>query len=237
MLYGVASIIQAVGARQVVASSGFDPLLLLTLLRRPAFVTALALMLCGFLLHLVALRTLPLYLAQSAIAASLAVTAVLSVTVYGENLNRREWSAVAAVVGGLALLPTAGGGALGLLAGRGYAVVGVSGRLLPAIGPGLITSPITYTLGFGGLLAFLLYSQALQRGSVTTVTGPMIAVQTAAPALIGVLLLGDQVRDGLAVVAVAGFALAAFGTLSLVRFEQADELSPVAAEPPASGTP
>lgn len=283
VIYGVASIFQAVGSRQVEASRGFDPLLLVALLRRPAFVASLVLMMIGFLLHLVALRTLPLYLAQSAIAASLAVTAVLSVTVYGEKLSRREWGCVGAVVAGLALLTASGGDAgdapadradeialvitillivvaamaaarvysrastavLGVLAGLGYAVVGVSGRLLPDIGPDLITSPITYTLGFGGLLAFLLYSQALQRGSVTTVTGPLIAVQTAAPALIGVILLGDQVREGLAVVAVVGFALAAYGTLSLVRFEQVDEgppadpdgFRPGSAEPQAPGTP
>lgn len=257
VIYGGASILQAMGSRQVQASAHFDPLLVFVLLRRPAYVASLVMMCTGFLLHLVALQHLPLYLAQSVIAASLAVTAVLAVTVYGERLHGTEWAAVAAVIGGLALLTAAGGTAgsdtatpalklalvlivgiivaggvvaarvhtrsgtasLGLLAGLGYAVVGVSGRVLPPIGLGMLGSPVLYTLGLGGGLAFLLYSQALQRGAVTTVTGPMIAVQTAVPSLVGVLLLDDAVRSGWGVVALAGFALAAAGTLVLVRFE------------------
>lgn len=257
VIYGVASILQAMGSRSVRASAGFDPLLLLVLLRRPAYLASLVLMASGFLLHLVALRHLPLYLAQCTIAGSLTVTAVLAVSVYGERLRGSEWSAVAAVTGGLVLLSAAGGSAgsdvataglrlalvlcvafiviagmlaarvhtragtagLGLLAGLGYAVVGVSGRVLPPVGTGLFTSPVGYTLAAGGGLAFLLYSQALQRGSVTTVTGPMIAVQTAVPSLVGIVLLDDAVRPGWALIALAGFALAAAGTLVLVRFE------------------
>jgi hypothetical protein len=72
-------------------------------------------------------------------------------------------------------------------------------------------------------LAFLLYSLALQRGSVTLATTPMIALQTVTPAAAGVFVLGDAVRSGWYAPAVGGFALSAIGSLVLVRFESVKE--------------
>ena len=80
---------------------------------------------------------------------------------------------------------------------------------------------MTYALPLSGALAFLLYSLALQRSSVTVATAPMIVVQTAGPAVVGVLLLGDAVRSGWAVGALVGFVLTAVGAITLVRFEDA----------------
>ena len=45
------------------------------------------------------------------------------------------------------------------------------------------------------MLAFLLYSSAMQKGSVTVTTAALVVPQTAVPALVGTLLLGDQVRE------------------------------------------
>ena len=78
---------------------------------------------------------------------------------------------------------------------------------------------MTYVLAFSGVLAFLLYSSAMQKGSVTVTTAALVVPQTAVPALVGTLLLGDQVREGFGALAVVGFVLALLGAVGLARFE------------------
>jgi drug/metabolite transporter (DMT)-like permease len=262
VLFGVAAILQAIGSRKVPTGSELDPRNLVhfvgALIRQPAFLGALALNLTGFGLHFVALRLLPLYLAQAGIAASLVVTALLATRVIGDRLSAVEWTAVGAVCVGLGLLAVSAGDAgdsakhqalsvglivglvviavsglvasrsrhaiatavLGVLAGLGFAGVAISARLLQDGSVGeLLRGPTTYTLPVSGGLAFLLYSLALQRGTVTVATAPMITLQTATPAAVGVLLLGDAVREGWYAAAVGGFVVTAIGALILVRFE------------------
>ena len=258
VVFGGSSILQAVGSRKVDSSDNLGPRLALALLRQPAFVAALLLNLVGFLLHLVAVRTLPLFLAQGGIAASLVITALLAVRVFHDQLSSTEWVAIVAITVGLALL-TASAGVTGddratpqlevaafavigvmvvgglvagrangpaaavtlsVLAGLGFSNTAVSSRLLPGLSvPDLLTEPIAYALPVSGALAFLLYSQALQRSSVTVATAPMLVLQTAAPAVLGVALLGDVVRPGWELGAVAGLLLTAAGASVLVRFE------------------
>lgn len=266
VVFGGSSILQAIGSRRVSDDPGVDSGLSARtagrLLSQPAFLAALLLNVLGFLLHLIAVRALPLFLAQAGIAASLAVTALLAVRVFGDRLSRTEWGAIAAVCLGLALLTAAAGetgqqratgasstalfavagvlvlgglaatrvrgsaaaAALSLLAGTGFASTAVAARLLPELTVStLLASPVAYALPLSGALAFLLYSLALQRSSVTVATAPMIVVQTAGPAVVGVLLLGDEVRSGWAVGGAAGFVLTAVGATALVRFEGARE--------------
>jgi len=269
VLFGVASILQAVGSRKVPTESELDPRRLggfvAALLKQPAFLGALVLNLAGFALHFVALRHLPLYLAQAGIAASLVVTALLATRLMSDELSALEWSAVFAVCVGLGLLAVSAGGAgdsarhhgltigvivglaviavlgalasrskhgvttalLGLLAGLGYAGVAISARLLQDGSLGeLLRSPTTYTLPISGALAFIVYSLALQRGSVTLATTPMIALQTITPAVVGVFVLNDAVRSGWWPGAIAGFTLSAIGSLILVRFESVKDEVP-----------
>lgn len=265
-LFGIAAILQAVGSRRVPTESELDPRrfakFVLALLRQPPFLAALALNLTGFGLHFVALRILPLYLAQAGIAASLVVTALLATRLMSDQLSALEWSAVVAVCIGLGLLAASAGHAgdsarhhnltvgiiiglvviavlgavasrsqhgvstalLGFLAGLGFAGVAISARLLEdgSIGE-LLRGPTTYTLPISGGLAFILYSLALQRGSVTLATTPMIALQTIAPAAVGVFVLDDAVRSGWSAGAIGGFTLSAIGSLILVRFESVKE--------------
>ncbi|MEP6665370.1 MAG: hypothetical protein ABJA81_02880 [Nocardioidaceae bacterium] len=82
---------------------------LVSLLQQPLFLVAVALSLIGFNLHLVAIRLIPLYLAQAGVAGSLAVTALLAVVLLHERLTAGDWGAVAAVTTGLALLAVAAG--------------------------------------------------------------------------------------------------------------------------------
>jgi drug/metabolite transporter (DMT)-like permease len=123
--------------------------------------------------------------------------------------------------------------ALGAIAGLGYGVVAVAARILPGFGAlQLVKSPASYTLAAAGILSFLLYATALEGGSVTTATAGVILAETAPPALIGVLFLGDTTRHGLTAVAAVGFALAVVCALLLARFGEASD-----AEKGAAGRP
>ncbi len=111
--------------------------------------------------------------------------------------------------------------ALGVGAGAGFGVVEVGVRLIEAIDPtkrAFYTNPALYALAAGGAAGFLLLTSGLQRGSVTTTVAAMVVGETIAPALVGVVWLGDRAREGLGWVVVVGFAVAVSGTLVLARF-------------------
>ena len=255
--FGVAAVLQALASTRAPETAGIDPRLLLALVRQPAFLAALALTGVGFLLHVVALQWLPLFLVQAVIASSVAVTALLSVHVFGVPLTRAQWASLGAVVVGLTLLApsaeqgealpaapttlalllgavllTAGAALvaarlhgtpeavlLGLLAGTGFGLVAVCARLLPRLDLAALGEPVTGIAVVAGLLAFLLYSTALQQGSATVVTAALVVPQTAVPAAVG-LALGDRVSAGLAPMAAVGFVVALTGALGLARFER-----------------
>ena len=256
--FGLAALLQALAARRERPVQGVDPRLLVRMLRSPAFLVAVALNLAGFGLHVVALRSLPLFLAQAAISSSVVVTAVLSRAVLHAPLARREHAAVLGVGLGLTLLTATAAHAgeaqpgtafrwalllaavavgaagvvvgrrhsvaavslLGLTAGLGFAVVAVAARSLPDLSPStLLRDPATYALVLGGGIGFLLYATALQRAAVMVATSTLVVGQTVAPALVGVLLLGDDVRAGAAPLALAGLALAVGGSAALARYD------------------
>jgi drug/metabolite transporter (DMT)-like permease len=113
-------------------------------------------------------------------------------------------------------------GVLGLLSGTGYAFVALSARLLPGLTPAaLVRSPVPLLLLASALVAILLYVAAMQRGSVTAATAAVVTTQTVVPAVVGLALLGDQVRAGRAPLAVVGFAVAGGGVAVLLRRETA----------------
>jgi drug/metabolite transporter (DMT)-like permease len=258
IMFGAGSIRLAIGARRIPFADGFSLQLIPSMLRERAILQAFSLNLVGFGFHLVALRHIPLFLAQTGIAASLAVTAILSVRFFGNHLTGTDWIAVVAVCIGLGLLAAAAGAAgevevsgsavvgllvsvgllvvvalaatqiggsvgaalIGLVAGLGFALVSIAVRLVPEITlPSVITSPASYAVAVSGALAFFLYSVALQRGSVMTATAPMIVMQTATPAAVGVLLLGDTIRPGWSLAAALGLLLSGAGATALARFE------------------
>jgi drug/metabolite transporter (DMT)-like permease len=132
---------------------------------------------------------------------------------------------VAIALGGLAAarLPTGlRTPALGAIAGLGYGVTAVCARILPGFSPHLILrSPTAYTLAAAGVISFLLYASALESGSVTVATALVILVETVPPAVVGVALLGDNTRPGMAGLAAAGFVLALVSAIALARFGEA----------------
>ncbi|KJY45936.1 MULTISPECIES: hypothetical protein [unclassified Streptomyces] len=109
--FGTASVLQAMAARAVEpgTGSGVDTALLLRAARQWRYVLGLGLDAAGFVLQIVALKNIPIYTVGAALAASLAVTAVVSARLLHVRLSRAEWGAVGMVCAGLAMLGLASG--------------------------------------------------------------------------------------------------------------------------------
>ncbi|SDK75374.1 hypothetical protein [Streptomyces indicus] len=273
--FGAASVLQAVATRAIApgTGSGVDPGLLMRVLKQWRYLAGLALDGLGFLLQIVALKHIPIYAVGAALAGSLAVTAVIATRLLHIRLSRAEWTAIAVVCAGLAMVGLAAGAeghesgsdalkwvllaasvalllvgaaggrlpdkpralVLGLGAGLGFGVVQVAVRLIDEYAlTDLLTNPATYALLIGGGGAFLLLTSALQRGSVPTATAGLVLGETIAPALVGVLWLGDETREGLGWLALLGFAVAVAGALALARFGEAPVAESSAGEAPAA---
>jgi drug/metabolite transporter (DMT)-like permease len=257
LCYGVGSVLQAAAARRTDRVEGLDPRLLGRLLRSWQYVVGLGLDLAGFVLSLVAVRSLPLFVVQAVVASFLAITAVLGAAFLEMPLDRRDRVALGVVVLGLVLVAASAAedrsvdvsgaerwgvlvvalllalaavpaarlsgarsaAALGTVAGLGYGATAVAARMLPehlSVG-GVLRSPATWALVVAGIVAMLSYSIALQRGTVTQATAPVVVAETIVPALVGLTLLGDQARPGWGWVGAVGFVLAVAGAVGLAR--------------------
>jgi drug/metabolite transporter (DMT)-like permease len=262
--YGSASVLQAAAARSVEAGSGsgVDTVLLWRAARQWRYLAGIGLDGLGFVLQVAALRMVPIYVVAAALAASIAVTGVVSAWVLSVRLSSAEWAAVGVVCVSLIILALAAGPghfrhapvalgwallgvvaavfvagaaagrlpdrpralALGLAAGTGFGVIEVGVRMLEAIDPtkrAFYTNPALYAAAAGGAAGFLLLTSALARGSVTTAVAGMVVGETLAPAMVGVVWLGDRARDGLGWMVVVGFVVAVAGALVLARFGEA----------------
>ncbi|WP_328499254.1 hypothetical protein OHS59_17995 [Streptomyces sp. NBC_00414] len=113
--FGTATVLQAIAARaagpgaessgaESSGPSGVDAALFLRAVREWRYLAGLALDGAGFVLQIVALRSLPIYTVGAALAASLAVTAVVAAWLLDARLSRIERGAVAVVCAGLAML-------------------------------------------------------------------------------------------------------------------------------------
>jgi hypothetical protein len=162
--YGVGSVMQAVGARRTAAAVGIDPRLLVRLLGQGTFVVGSLLDIVGFVLSLVALRTLPLYVVQATIASNLAVSAVLAAKVMHARLANVEWSGVIAATIGLALLGLSAGEQGPVEAGHvfrwGLIIGSVGVVVLGVAAGGLSGSRGAAALGFVSGLGFGIVSMA-----------------------------------------------------------------------------
>ncbi|OIN81041.1 hypothetical protein BST29_04320 [Mycobacterium malmoense] len=127
--YGTATVLQAVATRSVKAStaSGVDAVLLLRAARQWRYIAGMGLDGLGFLLQVMALRLVPIYIVAAALAASIAVTGIVSVWVLSARLSSAEWTAVAVVCVSLAVLACAAGPGhfRRAPAGLGWALIGV----------------------------------------------------------------------------------------------------------------
>ncbi|MCK1822934.1 hypothetical protein MTQ10_25880 [Streptomyces sp. XM83C] len=157
--YGTATVLQALAARAAVRTGGGgDVAVLLRALRQWRYLAGLALDGVGFLLQVAALRSVPIYLVGAALASSLAVTAVASARLLRVRLSRLEWSAVAVVCAGMAMLGLASGteGDTGGTAALRWSVLGVALVVLGlgAVGGRLAGRSRALVLGLGAGLGF-----------------------------------------------------------------------------------
>ncbi|HEV2376335.1 MAG TPA: hypothetical protein VGS19_29715 [Streptosporangiaceae bacterium] len=121
---------------------------------------------------------------------------------------------------------------LGAIAGLGYGVLAVAARILPNYTlHQLVRDPAAYALAAAGIVSFMLYATALEEGSVTVTTALVVLAETTAPAVVGLVFLGDHARPGLGGVAVLGFCLAVVCAVALARAGQAEQRAVAAATP------
>jgi hypothetical protein len=200
--YGVGSVMQASAARRAEMRPNLDLMLLVRLARDPTYVVSLALDLVGFVASVVALRTLPLFMVQSAVAGSVGVTAVVASFAFGLRLRRYERGALAGLLVGFAFLAVSarpghatpsGHGEHWLLA-AGVAIVVVIGALSaridsPKAGAGL-------ALGAG--LSFAGTGIAARQFDVSHLSGHLVvdpvALSLVSYAVLGVLLFATALQ-------------------------------------------
>ncbi|UGQ15673.1 hypothetical protein LO772_33680 [Yinghuangia sp. ASG 101] len=214
--YGTASVLQAVAARATDPGTrdGVDPALLLRVLRQWRYVAGLALDGLGFVLQIVALRSVPIYAVGACLAAGLAVTAVVAVPLLGVRLTRAEGAAVAAVCAGLAMIALASG-AEGNRAGPPalrWSLLGVALAVLlvGALVARLPARPRVLVLGLAAGLGFGVVEVA-----VRLIDSPVTSRVFGNPALYalllgggtGFLLLTTAFQRGSVTVATAGMVL------------------------------
>ena len=255
LCYGVGSVLEQIGARREEAATSLDPRLVIRLAGQLPYLAGLGLDGVGWVLSLVALRSLPLFLVQSAVAASIAVTAVVARLVLHTKLDRADLVTIGVIIAGLVVLALAaapddarpvgapfrlvlvlgvpvlavlaagmaraevGRGALGLAAVAGLAFSGtaIAGRVvaIPDDLVAIVREPVAWALVGYGVMGILVFSIALQRGSVTTTNAMLFAIETVVPTLIGVVFLGDRARAGRWPAMVIGCAATIAGAIAL----------------------
>ncbi|MEU9009935.1 hypothetical protein AB0D12_09130 [Streptomyces sp. NPDC048479] len=214
--YGTASVLQAIAARAAEpgTGSGVDPALLLRALRQWRYVAGLALDALGFVLQIVALRSIPIYAVGAALAASLAVTAVVATRLLDVRLSRTEWAAVAVVCAGLAMLGLASGEE-GNRAGSpalAWAMLGVALVVLlaGAVAGRLPDKARALVLGLGAGCGFGVVEVAVRL--IDTVSLPEVLTNPALYALLlgggaAFLLLTSALQRGSVTTATAGMVI------------------------------
>ncbi|WP_375481508.1 hypothetical protein [uncultured Mycobacterium sp.] len=142
--YGTATVLQAVATRSVEAGSGsgVDAALLLRAVRQWRYVAGFCLDALGFVFQVVALRLVPIYVVAAALAASLAVTAIVAAWMLAARLSSVEWTAVAVVCVGLAMLGLAAGPE-----GSGHGPAGLEWALLGVVAAVFVAGAAAGRLG------------------------------------------------------------------------------------------
>ena len=108
---------------------------------------------------------------------------------------------------------------LGALGGISYSGSPVATRSLVDPAWDLNTLAPALTVFLFGLLGFWLYSLALTRSTVAAATAPLVLLETAIPAIVGLTVFGDGVRAGWSAIALVGFVVSVAGALVLCGAE------------------
>lgn len=126
--------------------------------------------------------------------------------------------AVVLVLLGIALRRTQGtlgSIVLGAISGGAYAGLPIGARVLVAPWVRWQNAELVVALVIFGVVGFTLYSLALQRASVNTASAPLILMQTALPAIVGITLFDDGIRPGWTWAVVVGLLLSVAGTVAV----------------------
>ncbi|MBP0461073.1 DMT family transporter [Streptomyces montanisoli] len=216
--FGTAAVLQAVATRSTApgSGSGVDAALFLRAARQWRYLLGLLLDAGGFALQIVALRSLPIYVVGAALAASLAVTAVVAARLLSVRLSRTEWTAVAVVCCGLAMLGlasgpegnTAGSSTLrwAMLAVAAFVLlVGVVGGRLPGRARALVLG-LGSGVGFGVVEVAVRLIDSLDLASGRFWTNPALYALLAAGGA-AFLLLTSALQRGSVTTATAGMVV------------------------------
>jgi drug/metabolite transporter (DMT)-like permease len=214
--FGTASVLQAVATRATGpgTGSGVDARLLLRALRQWRYLAGLALDGCGFVLQIIALRSLPIYAVGAALAASLAVTAVVAARLMRVRLSGTEWAAVGVVCAGLGMLALAAGeeGSDPAPEALRWAVLGCAAAvlLLGAAAGRLPDGPRALVLGLGSGTGFGVVEVSVRL--INSLSPAHLLANPAAYALLlgggaAFLLLTSALQRGSVTTATAGMVL------------------------------
>lgn len=153
LLYNASIALQALEARQVPHEHGLRPSLLGRLLRNRRWLGATALGLAGWPFEIAALLLAPLTVVQPCLASGLVLLLWLGATRLGERPGRREFLAVAAIVGGIAGVAWAAPDRSTDHAGAGAIALALVLVALPVLAPYVLRGPLRSRVHRLGLLA------------------------------------------------------------------------------------
>jgi drug/metabolite transporter (DMT)-like permease len=153
LLYNTSIALQALEAREVPEEHGLRPSLLGRLLRNRRWLWATAVGLVGWPFEIAALLLAPLTVVQPCIASGLLLLLWLGVTRLGERPGRREFLAVAAIVGGIAGVAWAAPGRSTDHAGAGAIALALVLVALPLLTPYALRRPLATNIRRLGLFA------------------------------------------------------------------------------------
>jgi hypothetical protein len=111
---------------------------------------------------------------------------------------------------------------LGSLAGLAFASAAVASRPLAGAGSvnAFVTDPLLYLLIAHSVIGQLLLGMAMQRGSTTAAVAAMDAAGAVPAALVGLLLLGDEIHQGRGWMAGLGFLATLVAVIGLTFYAE-----------------
>jgi drug/metabolite transporter (DMT)-like permease len=201
--YGAGTVLQAVGAQRASSSGHLDVTLFGRLARQSLYLCGLALDAVGFVAAVLALRTLPLFVVQAAVAGSLGVTAAIAPFVFGFRLATTAKAAIVALFLGLVLLGvSARSEEVADLSGPGGWIL-LAGAVVVAAAGGIAARSARYSgvalaacggLGFAG--AAIAARALVVPTPVWHVAGEPVAIALVAYGACGILMFASALQRG-----------------------------------------
>ncbi|WP_433795032.1 hypothetical protein [Actinoplanes sp. CA-252034] len=231
--YATGSILQAIGAKRSHSTA--------STLGHPLYLIGIVFDIVAWIGAIVALQHLAVYVVESVLASSLAVTAVAAWLFLGSKLRGRDVAAIVCTTGALGVLALSAGqqhemlpstqvrvglvsallllwilgygatrtgrpGLIAMIGGFSLGGAAISGRALQfpeeemrqftTGAVAVVTEPVTWTMIGFALTGMLLYASALQGGEVGRVTAVHWTGEVVLPSIIALTLIGDTVRSG-----------------------------------------